>query len=181
MTERLTDDEWRAVAASRPGYATYPVGRPCQPERLGQLPPLRRLLPVCKHGYVALVNRNAVIVHPDGVQCHNPRPWRSTSTSTEPAAEQPAPAALPAVERVAAVLDGRPPATDTEPPPATLAALPPAPVFDFQPHRLAHRRWWQPRWHWAVIAADNGVRHGYAWTEAGARRRTARVARRAAR
>ncbi|WFF07228.1 hypothetical protein O7622_01105 [Micromonospora sp. WMMD1076] len=174
MTHRLSDDEWRAAAASRPGYATYPDYRPGKPERLGELPSLLPPPPACSHGYVTHVSRGGATVHPDGVQCRNPRPWRSTIT--EPTAEHPAPVALPQVQPSGGALDARPPTVDTEPPPATLAALPPTRVFDFQPHRLAHRRWWQPRWHWCVIAADNGVHHGYAWTEAGARRRTARRA-----
>ncbi|WP_435585794.1 hypothetical protein [Micromonospora aurantiaca (nom. illeg.)] len=179
MGERLTDDEWRAAAASRPGYATYPDYRPGQPERLGRLPSLQPPPPACSHGYVTHVNRDGVTVHPDGLLCRNPRPWRSSTTA--PAVEQPAPVAHPAAERAGEVLDARPPTTDTEPPPATLAELPPAPVFDFQPRWTVERRWWQRRWHWCVIAADNGVHHGYAWTAGGARRRTARVARRAAR
>ncbi|MEU4592904.1 hypothetical protein [Micromonospora aurantiaca (nom. illeg.)] len=178
MGERLTDDEWRAAAASRPGYATYPDYRPGQPERLGRLPSLRPLPPACSHGYVTHVNRDGVTVHPDGLLCRNPRPWRSSTTAA--AVEQPAPVARPAAGHAREVLDARPPTTAAVPPPATLAELPPAPVFDFQPRLAIERKWWQRRWHWGVMAAG-GVRHGYAWTEGGARRRTARVARRAAR
>ncbi|MEU0081396.1 hypothetical protein ABZY58_26140 [Micromonospora tulbaghiae] len=178
MVHRLNDDELRAAAASRPGYATYPDFRPGQVERLGRLPSLHRA-PACSHGYSTHVDRAGVTVHPDGLQCTNPRPWRSSLT--DPAVENAAQVARAAIEHTGEVLDARPPTTDTPPPPATLTALPPAPVFDFQPRLAIERQWWQRRWHWGVIAADGGVYHGYAWTEAGARRRTARAARRAAR
>ncbi|MFG3418721.1 hypothetical protein [Micromonospora sp. NPDC048063] len=138
----LTDDELRAAAATRPGYATYPQYRP-QPERLGQLPAVDRdlllstvriagvpalLPPVPEHCYP-----------PDAVDLPEAKPDESLR----------------------------------------LVELPPSPVFEFQPHRSPGRPWWRPRWSWAVMPAKGPTTWGYCWTEAGARRRTARAARRA--
>lgn len=174
----LTDDELRAAAARRPGYATYPEYRPGQPERLGRLPavPARPAAVVristrvtadevdrIKDGFRAAARRAPVMLPP------------GLAMEIRPA--RPVPAPPPAA------LDARPARpTPTQPTPdARVADLPESPVFDFQPVRISERSWWRPRWHWAVMATGARVRHGYAWTEAGARRRTARVARKAAR
>ncbi|MEV0805752.1 hypothetical protein [Micromonospora sp. NPDC050200] len=164
MGDRLTDAELRAAAAARPGYATYPEYRPGQPERLGRLP--------------------AVPARPTALFTA-----RSTSLSEDEAralkdsfvaAAKLWNATLPAPP--AAALDARPPlpAQPAEPEAVTLAALPETHVYDFQPRLIKARPWWRRRWHWGVIAAAARTRHGYAWTEAGARRRTAREVRRAA-
>lgn len=78
-------------------------------------------------------------------------------------------------------LDARLPLPAATPTIVTLLELPQARVFDFQPRRIEARPWWLRRWHWGVLTAAGGKQFGYAWTEAGARRRTARAARRAAR
>ncbi|MFI6161709.1 hypothetical protein ACIA59_17400 [Micromonospora haikouensis] len=50
MSNHLTDEQLRAAALSRPGYATYPQYRPGQPERLGQLPPVNPPAPPAAAG-----------------------------------------------------------------------------------------------------------------------------------
>jgi hypothetical protein len=83
----LTDDELRAAARRRPGYATYPQYRPSSRERLGRLPgvSLRR---------------------------SGPPPVELDPTPTLPAAESPVPAAASTAPRAAALrpqLDDRRP------------------------------------------------------------------------
>ncbi|MDG4756302.1 hypothetical protein [Micromonospora sp. WMMD710] len=80
-------------------------------------------------------------------------------------------------------LDGRRPLPTSSQTTVTLLleSLPPARIYDFVPRLIEARPWWQPRWHWGVLAADGRKQLGYAWTQGGARRRTARAARRAAR
>ncbi|MFI2650181.1 hypothetical protein [Micromonospora fulviviridis] len=176
MGKRLTDDELSAAAASRPGYATYPEYRPGQPERLGRLPAvpprpaaLIRLpqrvtadeVDRIKDAFRSAAHRPAVVLPP------------GPAIEIRPARAEPA---------ALAALDARPARpTPVQPAPdAPLAAEPESPVFDFQPVRISEREWWRPRWHWAVMYTGARVRHGYAWTEAGARRRTRRAARKAA-
>ncbi|MFG1898676.1 hypothetical protein ACGFIP_32180 [Micromonospora zamorensis] len=71
--------------------------------------------------------------------------------------------------------------TAADPDPEPLAELEPEPIFEFVPMRMTDLRWWRPRWSWAVMPANGATEWGYCWTLAGARRRTARAARRAAR
>ncbi|MFI6332940.1 hypothetical protein ACIBBG_32115 [Micromonospora chersina] len=180
MGDRLTDDELRAAAARRPGYATYPEYRPGQPERLGQLPAVPappvpvspiRLLPFPGPPLPTEWSRALAAALRDGA----PRPeMLPAGLSVEAQTARPSAAAPPAP------LDARParPTPAQPAPDAPLADLPESAVYDFQPVRISARPWWLPRWHWAVMYAGARVRHGYAWTEAGARRRTARAARR---
>lgn len=102
----------------------------------------------------------------------HPVPVRRTAAAPVPA--EPSPASR-------TWLDARLPLTPTPPPAVLLLASLPPRLFDFQPRRTDARPWWRPRWHWGVLTAAGQTRHGYAWTEAGAARRTARAARRAAR
>lgn len=126
MRDRLTDEELRRAAASRPGYATYPQYRTGQVERLASF-------------------------------------WRGGP----PTLVVPGPTVVPVAD-LASVRPARP-----VPPPA-------AHPVQYLPTYIAARPWWRPRWHWLVIARDRfGL--GYTWTAAGARRRTRRYARRAAR
>lgn len=52
----------------------------------------------------------------------------------------------------------------------------PGPLVDrvvMRPVRVPDRPWWRPCWHW-LVWTRTGLHTGYTWTEAGARRRTAR-------
>ncbi|SBT64249.1 hypothetical protein GA0070622_1219 [Micromonospora sediminicola] len=175
MVHRLNDDELRAAAATRPGYATYPEYRPGQPERLGKLPAVHRPPAPAPAAAAAVEQQPAAL---DGSAAAAPKTWYDNTDIWGP---EPEPAPTGTAVPVGEPLDARPPTTAAEPPPATLQALPPTHVFDFEPRWIVERPWWRRRWHWAVMAADAGVHHGYAWTQAGARRRTARAARRAVR
>lgn len=179
MPDRLTDTELRAAAARRPGYATYPEYAPGCPERLGRLP--------------AVAPASAPPARPVRREADMwSSPCRQWPVGPTPAPEpvRPAPTSDPEpTDAVAIQFDKRISAEDAEAfkaaflaasPGMTLVELPPSPVFDFQPRRIA-RPWWRRRWHWGVIAAGAKARHGYAWTEAGARRRTDREVRRAER
>lgn len=145
---RLTDDELRAAAARRPGYATYPQYRPGQSEQLGRLrlgqPP------------ASLITTTRALSEPEAAQVKQ---------------------AIVAKLNAGVGLAVLPPAPVT----VTLESLPAARVFDFQPRLITARPWWRRRWHWGVLAAGGRMEYGYAWTETGARWRTSRATRRAAR
>ncbi|WP_319460066.1 hypothetical protein [Micromonospora sp. RTP1Z1] len=172
MTKRLlTDAELRAAAALRPGYATYPEYRPGQPERLGLLPAVDG----SRRGSTVALGFTAAPEVPAA-----PAPG-IVVLAARLGVEHCAHVAATELKRAQEVLDARPPVPAAEPVAVTLVALPESPVFDFQPCLISERPWWRRRWHWAVMAVGARTYHGYAWTEAGARRRTARAARRAAR
>lgn len=140
----LNDDELRAAAATRPGYATYPQYRPGQTERLAP------------HWRDRDRDREA---------------WAEADTVPLP----PAPEGFYPPEAVPLPVEPAKTSADT------LAELTQAPVFEFAPRLCPVRPWWRPRWGWTVMASAGRSWWGYCWTESGARRRTARVARRAAR
>ncbi|MEU5938654.1 hypothetical protein ABZ807_05600 [Micromonospora sp. NPDC047548] len=161
----LTDAQLRAAAARRPGYATYPEYRPGQPERLGCLPAVpARPAALLTARSTSLIEDEARAL--EGSRVAAGQLWSATLS-------------MPPADG----LDARPPlpAQPAEPEAVTLAALPEVRVFDFQPRRIDARPWWRRRWHWGVLAAGAQTRHGYAWTETGARRRTTRAVRRAER
>lgn len=171
MTKRLlTDAELRAAAATRPGYATYPQYRPGRQERLAQVPLRVEVDPTRNTIDAGTIDAGAAAPMRPGHVAGDmwSSPCRQRPVGSTPAAAEPAPPAL----------DARPPAPAAAPVVATLAELPETRVFDFQPRHIA-RPWWRRRWHWGVMFAGAKTRHGYAWTEAGARRRTVREVRRA--
>ncbi|WP_030488177.1 hypothetical protein [Micromonospora chokoriensis] len=127
----LTEKQWRAAAAGRPGYATYPQYRPSSQERLAPL----RIRPTDGSGHPVVVGRPL-----------------APPVSAEPIAA-----------RV----------------PVPLAELPPTRIYEFPLEYAKHRPRWRRRWMWAVMPATGHTAWGYCWTESGARRRTARAARKA--
>ncbi|MBM7083625.1 MULTISPECIES: hypothetical protein [Micromonospora] len=102
------------------------------------------------------------------------------------------PERLGQLPRITARRAGRPPAAApfsavTGPAEPVRSACPePAPadarvLYGFPPCLIEDRPWWRRRWHWAVMVTGGRLRQGYAWTRAGARRRTARMMRQAPR